>query len=60
MIEAFREEDDIHRRTAAQVFHHAAEEMVTPLMRCRAKAVNFRHCIRHRSRFLWQGTSAFP
>lgn len=40
MIEAFRENDDIHRRTAAQVFH-VPEEMVTPLMRSRAKAVNF-------------------
>ena len=40
MIAAFRENDDIHRSTAAQVFH-MPEEMVTPLMRSRAKAVNF-------------------
>lgn len=40
MIEAFRNNDDIHRSTAAQVFH-MPEELVTPLMRSRAKAVNF-------------------
>lgn len=40
MIEAFKSEDDIHRITAAQVFH-MPEEMVTPMMRSRAKAVNF-------------------
>ena len=40
MIEAFKENDDIHRNTAAQVFH-MPREMVTPLMRSRAKAVNF-------------------
>lgn len=40
MIAAFRNNDDIHRSTAAQVFH-MPEEMVTPLMRSRAKAVNF-------------------
>ena len=40
MIEAFKENDDIHRNTAAQVFH-MLREMVTPLMRSRAKAVNF-------------------
>ena len=40
MIEAFRENRDIHRSTAAQVFH-MPEQMVTPLMRSRAKAVNF-------------------
>ena len=40
MIQAFRDNDDIHRRTAAQVFH-MPEEMVTPVMRSRAKAVNF-------------------
>ena len=40
MIEAFKENDDIHRTTAAQVFH-MPREMVTPLMRSRAKAVNF-------------------
>ena len=40
MIQAFLDRDDIHRRTAAQVFH-LPENMVTPLMRSRAKAVNF-------------------
>ncbi len=40
MIQAFLDKDDIHRRTAAQVFH-LPEDMVTPLMRSRAKAVNF-------------------
>lgn len=40
MIQAFLDNDDIHRRTAAQVFH-MPEAMVTPLMRNRAKAVNF-------------------
>ncbi|MDD3261399.1 MAG: DNA polymerase I, partial [Oscillospiraceae bacterium] len=40
MIDAFRNGEDIHRATAAQVFH-MPEEMVTPLMRSRAKAVNF-------------------
>ncbi len=40
MIEAFRNGEDIHRATAAQVFH-MPEQMVTPLMRSRAKAVNF-------------------
>lgn len=40
MIAAFNHNDDIHRITAAQVFH-VPEDMVTPLMRSRAKAVNF-------------------
>ncbi|MFU0831889.1 MAG: DNA polymerase I [Oscillospiraceae bacterium] len=40
MIQAFLNNSDIHRSTAAQVFH-MPEEMVTPLMRSRAKAVNF-------------------
>jgi DNA polymerase-1 len=40
MIAAFQNNDDIHRATAAQVFH-MPEEMVTPIMRSRAKAVNF-------------------
>lgn len=40
MIQAFLDCDDIHSRTAAQVFH-MPQEMVTPLMRSRAKAVNF-------------------
>ncbi len=40
MIEAFRENRDIHRATAAKVFH-LPEDMVTPLLRSRAKAVNF-------------------
>ena len=40
MIQAFLNNDDIHRSTAAQVFH-MPENMVTPIMRSRAKAVNF-------------------
>lgn len=40
MIDAFLSGEDIHRATAAQVFHQPPE-MVTPLMRSRAKAVNF-------------------
>ena len=40
MIEAFRRGDDIHAITASQVFGMPLE-MVTPLMRSRAKAVNF-------------------
>ena len=40
MIKAFRDGDDIHTITASQVFGMPVE-MVTPLMRTRAKAVNF-------------------
>lgn len=40
MINAFLEEDDIHTITASQVFNMPVS-MVTPLMRSRAKAVNF-------------------
>ncbi len=40
MIEAFRNNEDIHRITASQVFH-LPPDMVTPLLRSRAKAVNF-------------------
>ena len=40
MIEAFINEEDIHRKTASQVFNVSMEE-VTSLMRSRAKAVNF-------------------
>ncbi len=40
MRTAFRDGVDIHRLTASQVFH-MPPEMVTPLMRSRAKAVNF-------------------
>ena len=40
MIEAFKNGEDIHTRTASQVFDLPAE-LVTPLMRGRAKAVNF-------------------
>ncbi len=40
MIAAFNNEDDIHTITASQVFNMPLE-MVTPLMRSRAKAVNF-------------------
>ncbi|MDR2132245.1 MAG: DNA polymerase I [Clostridiales Family XIII bacterium] len=40
LTEDFRQGADIHRRTAARVFG-VAEEAVTPLLRGRAKAVNF-------------------
>ena len=40
MIEAFQNEEDIHAITASQVFG-MPPELVTPLMRSRAKAVNF-------------------
>ena len=40
MIEAFKNGDDIHATTASQVFNLPLD-MVTPLMRSRAKAVNF-------------------
>ncbi len=40
MIEAFRSGEDIHASTASRVFGVAKEE-VTPLLRSRAKAVNF-------------------
>ncbi|MDV4152312.1 DNA polymerase I [Clostridium sp. AL.422] len=40
MIEAFKDHSDIHRKTASEVFKVPVEE-VTPLMRSRAKAVNF-------------------
>lgn len=40
MINAFNSGEDIHRTTAAQVFN-LPPDMVTPLMRSRAKAVNF-------------------
>lgn len=40
MIEAFKTNEDIHAATAAQVFH-LPQDMITPLMRSRAKAVNF-------------------
>ena len=40
MIAAFQNKDDIHAITASQVFHMPLD-MVTPLMRSRAKAVNF-------------------
>lgn len=40
MIEAFNNNDDIHAITASQVFNMPLM-MVTPLMRSRAKAVNF-------------------
>ncbi len=40
MIEAFKNGEDIHAITASQVFN-LPPEMVTPLMRSRAKAVNF-------------------
>ena len=40
MIEAFKNNDDIHAITASQVFGMPLD-MVTPIMRNRAKAVNF-------------------
>ncbi len=40
MLTAFKNEDDIHAITASQVFNMPLY-MVTPLMRSRAKAVNF-------------------
>jgi DNA polymerase-1 len=40
MIEAFKNNDDIHQKTASEVFHVPLEE-VTPVLRYRAKAVNF-------------------
>lgn len=40
MISAFNNGEDIHRTTAAQVFN-LPPDMVTPLLRSRAKAVNF-------------------
>jgi len=40
MIEAFASDEDIHTRTASQVFD-LPPELVTPVMRSRAKAVNF-------------------
>ena len=40
MIEAFKDNKDIHRQTAAKVFHVPFDE-VTPLQRRNAKAVNF-------------------
>ena len=40
LIEAFRENQDIHRSTASKVFHVAFDE-VTDLQRRNAKAVNF-------------------
>lgn len=40
MIKAFKNDEDIHQITASQVFN-VSEEEVTPLLRNRAKAVNF-------------------
>ena len=40
MINAFNNHSDIHRKTAAEVFNVEIED-VTPIMRSRAKAVNF-------------------
>lgn len=40
MIDAFNSDSDIHKETASQVFN-MPQNMVTPLMRSRAKAVNF-------------------
>ena len=40
LIDAFKNNEDIHSKTAAEVFE-VDKDMVTPLMRSRAKAVNF-------------------
>ncbi len=40
LIEAYRQEEDIHRSTASQVFHIPLDQ-VTPQQRRNAKAVNF-------------------
>lgn len=40
LIEAFRQEEDIHTATAAKIYHIPTEE-VTPEMRRRAKTANF-------------------
>ncbi|WP_353096666.1 DNA polymerase I [Tissierella praeacuta] len=40
LIEAFINNEDIHRKTASEVFDVSKED-VTPIMRSRAKAVNF-------------------
>lgn len=40
LMDAFHKNQDIHTKTASEVFHIPIEEM-TPLMRDRAKAVNF-------------------
>ncbi len=40
LIEAYREEEDIHKITASQVFHVPLKD-VTPAQRSNAKAVNF-------------------
>lgn len=40
LIQAFRDQMDVHTKTAMDVFHVAKED-VTPLMRRKAKAVNF-------------------
>lgn len=40
MLTAFKNGEDIHTKTASEVFHVGMDE-VTPLMRSRAKAVNF-------------------
>ncbi|WP_168190033.1 DNA polymerase I [Caloramator sp. E03] len=40
LIDAFRNNQDIHRRTASEIFGVSMEE-VTPLQRSRAKAINF-------------------
>ncbi|MGL4820751.1 MAG: DNA polymerase I [Bacilli bacterium] len=40
LVDAFRKDEDVHTRTAMDVFHVSADE-VTSLMRRQAKAVNF-------------------
>lgn len=40
MVDAFKNNDDIHQKTASEVFHVPIDE-VTSILRSRAKAVNF-------------------
>ncbi len=41
LIQAFRDDADVHARTAALILADGVEEDVTPEMRSRAKAINF-------------------
>ena len=50
MKQAFLDNEDMRTQTAATVFKTPVDE-VTPLMRSRAKAVQFRNCVRHRCIF---------
>ena len=69
LIESFRADEDIHRRTASEVFGVPFEE-VTPEMRASAKAVNFgivygisdfglsRNKVSPKQRSSWRNTSS--